>query len=239
MKLPNEIKPCPILEATFEMRFKANIPDDAIFGFVYKAFIDRYKNQGALPVLQIPLQVRTSDPNLLYAPHYRMVCKNFVIQFGPRVFGLTNVKPYVKWDAFLIEIENCYKKMVDLGIIANIERTAVKYVNFFNGLNILEKLTLKISLDNDEIADSNINFSTNIKCDKGERILKIVAPVEIQEQVQAKVNKSTGSILEVDSVFDISKFDTFKEAIVYAHDKEKSLFFKLLTEEYRKSITVS
>ena len=70
MAAPKKITPCPIIESVVEIRFDSAIPAEAIFGVVYNAFNDIFPNKPInLPILQIPEQIRNSDPNLQYKPH--------------------------------------------------------------------------------------------------------------------------------------------------------------------------
>lgn len=41
-----------------------------------------------------------------------------------------------------------------------------------------------------------------------------------------------GSIVDIDTQIDLDKFDTFENAIICAHNTEKSLFFDLLKEDF-------
>ena len=70
MQIPKKITPCPILEAIVEIRFEPEEPDDAIFGIIYNQFKKSFPEIEKLPILQIPDQFRSKDPNLIYKPHY-------------------------------------------------------------------------------------------------------------------------------------------------------------------------
>ncbi len=91
-KLPLSINPCPIIEAIFEIRFESSFPGDAIVGIVYNRFKAEFQNVTQLPVLQLPAAIRTQDPNLKFSPHYKIENNNFIIQIGPNVFSLANIK---------------------------------------------------------------------------------------------------------------------------------------------------
>ena len=79
MKLPKTILPCPIVESTLEIRFQTNLPPDTMVGFVYSLFQskDSEVQLTALPISQIPAEIRRQDPNLKY--------KKLHNQFFPRL----------------------------------------------------------------------------------------------------------------------------------------------------------
>jgi uncharacterized protein (TIGR04255 family) len=91
VRFPTKISPCPIIESIVEIRFKTKLIPDAVFGVLYNAFKEDYPGLIKLPILQLPAPVRDSDPNLIFQPHYRLSCKDFLLQIGPRVISLSNI----------------------------------------------------------------------------------------------------------------------------------------------------
>lgn len=62
---PKKISPCPIVEASVEIRFTSEVLPDAIFGIIYQAFKDEFSSKPEkLPILQLPEQIRSMDRNL-------------------------------------------------------------------------------------------------------------------------------------------------------------------------------
>lgn len=231
-KLPSKIFPCPIKEAVFEMRFASDLPEDAVFGVVYSKFCDEYGHVEQLPILQLPQVVRTQDPNLIYSPYYRLRNKNTIIQIGPKIFSLANVDKYIGWDLFFKIIEDTYTKVKETGIVSTLDRIALRYINVFENINILEKTDFKASLGKDALINEKINFSTEILSTKSVSQLKIINSAEVV--ISGK--KVNGSIIDIDTAVDIRDFDSFKSAIEYSHNEEKKLFYKVLGEEFTKTL---
>ena len=148
-KLPVSINPCPIIEAIFEIRFESSLPDDAIFGIIYNQFKDEFQQVKQLPVLQLPAAIRTQDPNLKFTPHYKIKKDNFIIQIGPIVFSLVNLKDYCGWDNFSKKIYDTYNNLLELKLINKHYRTALRYINVFPDINVFNKSNLKILLNDD------------------------------------------------------------------------------------------
>ena len=72
MDIPTKITPCPIVEVIVELRFEADLPDEAVFGVIYSSFRNETGEIEKLPILQLPEALRSTDPNLIYKPHYRL-----------------------------------------------------------------------------------------------------------------------------------------------------------------------
>ena len=112
MTLPKQITPCPINQAVVEIRFNSSLPPDAIFGVVFNKLKDSYKDEGGLPILQIPAAVRNQDPNLLFQPHYKLVKDHYILQVGPKVISLAITdQKYTTWESYYAEIQEVFEKL--------------------------------------------------------------------------------------------------------------------------------
>jgi uncharacterized protein (TIGR04255 family) len=68
-KLPIKISPCPIMEATVELKFSSDLPKGAVFGVLYNSLKDTFGKVEQLPTAMLPIEVIESDPNLKYKAH--------------------------------------------------------------------------------------------------------------------------------------------------------------------------
>ena len=87
MDIPKKITPCPIIESILEIRFNTKIPSEAIFGMVYSRIQGRFfPNMEKLPILQIPDQLRSNDPNLMFRPTHKLYKDNLLISDRSKSF---------------------------------------------------------------------------------------------------------------------------------------------------------
>ena len=231
-KLPLSINPCPIIEAIFEIRFESSFPGDAIFGIVFNQFKDEFQNVEQLPILQLPAAIRSQDPNLKFSPHYKIKKDNFIIQIGPNVFSLTNIKEYCGWSAFSKKIFDTYSKVSELNLIKRQFRTALRYINILPDINVFEKSNLGIKLNNESLGANQINFTAEIPYEHGASNLKLINFAEAIFENQA----IKGSIVDIDTHVQPDKFENFQDAVECAHTAEKELFFNLLEREFLKTL---
>ncbi len=231
-KLPLSINPCPIIEAIFEIRFESSLPGDAIFGIVYNQFKDEFQNVEQLPILQLPAAIRSQDPNLKFSPHYKIKKDNFIIQIGPNVFSLTNVKEYCGWKVFSEKILDTYHKVSELNLIKRHTRTALRYINILPDINVFEKSNLGINLNDTTLGSNQINFMAEIPHEHGASNLRVINFAEaIFENKPIK-----GSIVDIDTHVQHEKFENFKDTVECAHSAEKKLFFNLLKKEFIETL---
>ena len=231
-KLPISINPCTIFEAIFEIRFESSFPGDAIFGIVYNQFKDEFQNVEQLPVLQLPAAIRSQDPNLKFTPHYKIKRDNFIIQIGPNVFSLANIKEYCGWEDFSKTIFDTYSKLSDLNLIRQQFRTALRYINILQGINIFENTNLNIQLNNERLGGNQINFTAEVPYKHGLSKLKLINFAEAVFENQA----IKGSIVDIDTHVKLDDFPGLEEAIECAHIAEKKLFFSLLDKNFLSSL---
>ena len=231
-KLPLAINPCPIIEAIFEIRFESSFPGDAIFGIVFNQFKDEFQDVEQLPILQLPAAIRAQDPNLKFTPHYKIKKDNFIIQIGPNVFSLTNIKEYCGWKIFSEKIYDTYNKLSELNLIQKQFRTALRYINMLPDINIFEKTNLGIHFNDEKLGENQINLTAEIPYEHGSSNLKLISFAEaIVEKQPIK-----GSIVDIDTHVQHDKFENFQEAVEFAHTAEKKLFFRLLEKEFLKTL---
>jgi uncharacterized protein (TIGR04255 family) len=227
-KLPLSINPCPIIESIFEIRFESSFPGDAIFGIIFNQFKDEFQNVEQLPVLQLPAAIRTQDPNLKFIPHYKIKKDKFIIQIGPNVFSLTNVKDYCGWKIFSEKIFDTYNKLSELNLIQIQLRTALRYINILPDINIFEKTNLGIQFNDEKLGKNQVNFTAEVPYEHGASNLKLINFAEAIFENQV----IKGSIVDIDTYVQLDKFESFTEAIECAHTAEKKLFFNLLEKEF-------
>lgn len=234
MNLPKKISPCPIIETVFEVRFESELPGDAIFGIMYSVLKDDFPKLDKLPILQIPEAIRSSDPNLIYAPHYKLSGGNFVIQIGSKVFSFSNVNEYVGWELFHKEVNIVLKKICGLNIIKEANRIGLRYINLFPEMNIFEKSDLKINLK-EEPLEKDVNLVISMPVDGFTNTLRMVSNTKID--ISGRI--LNGSIIDIDTVLNGSKSNFFidvEKILSDAHLEEKKLFFSLLKDEYIKTL---
>jgi uncharacterized protein (TIGR04255 family) len=235
MKIPKKITPCPIAEAIFEIRFDTEMPGDAIFGTFYNEFKDEFTDFEKLPILQLPEAIRSRDQNLIYSPHYKLKKDNFLIQIGPKVFSLVNLKDYSGWDTFSQKILVTFGKIYETGAVIKISRAGLRYVNIFENLDIYDKLNLKLMLGEKPFEASNFDLTTEVRTEKCVSRVKIAnnATIGIEEKVRK------GSVIDIDVVYKNNEdnvFENLGNVIEISHVDEKNLFFSLLDAEYIKAL---
>ncbi|MFP4663791.1 MAG: TIGR04255 family protein [Bacteroidales bacterium] len=230
MKLPQKIEPCPILDALVEIRFKPKINRDAVFGLLYNSLKSDFRKVDTLPIMQLPDQVRASDPQFKFKPHYRLSGKDIVVQIGPDVISISSFPEYIGWKAFSTEIYNILNKIQKVDIIDSIVRVGIRYINFFSG-DVYDNINLKVLLNNKIIDYQNTIIRTEIKQGDFNSTLQIANNAE---------NKGkAGSVIDIDTFVKGNIDDFFnrkKDIIENGHEKEKALFFSLLTEKFLQKL---
>lgn len=232
VRLPKKITPCPIIDSVIEFRFKTHLNANAVFGVAYQAFSDDYPRVKELPILQIPPNIRSSDPNLIYQPHYLLtkVKDNFAVQIGPNVISLTMPGEYPGWSVFLTELENVLQKLKSVKVIHSFTRIGIRYVDFFNS-DIYDNIQLSICLNGEQFKAKQINITSVIP--NGDYLSRLV----ILNNTNVQFNKffGQGSVIDTDTYYE--KDFNFDNAIKLAndcHSIQKELFFSLLKEDFVK-----
>ena len=68
IKTPSELTPCPVVEASMEVRFsRSDTPIEVIMSMIIENVRDKFENFQKLPIANLPENIRDADPNLKYA----------------------------------------------------------------------------------------------------------------------------------------------------------------------------
>jgi uncharacterized protein (TIGR04255 family) len=231
MNLPKKISPCPILESTVEIRFDSRVPSEAVFGIIYSEIQAQFPGQPEkMPILQLPEEVRSKDPNLIYQPLYRLKNNNYLISIGPKVISLSCTPPYSGWTEFSLKIQELLSKINKAKVISKTLRFGLRYINFFDE-NIFNNIKFEITLDNTSLS-LNQNYIRTISKTKPFTItLQIANSADIVTD-----NKTLkGSLIDIDIAAEGSNIDILNVTnglLSEGHDQEKQLFFTLLKDEF-------
>ncbi|MBR5603273.1 MAG: TIGR04255 family protein [Bacteroidales bacterium] len=237
-KLPLSLNKCPLVDALIEIRFVSSIIDSAIFGIIYNIIRDEYKGEVTnLPILQVPEQIRKSDPNLKFKPLYRIESEKYIVQIGDDVLTISSKMPYVGWSDFSSHTINLINKIANENIFDKIIRVGHRYINFFEG-DIMDKLTISTPRITG-YQTNNILIRTEIQDDNN-----FIDTVQITNSATYKspLHKSSilGSIIDIDSskeYIDNYFLENLGNEIKQLHVCEKKMFFSLLKKEFLDSLS--
>ena len=230
MELPKKIDPCPIVDALVEIRFSTKINPNAVFGVIYSVLEKHLGEIEKLPILELPDQIRSSDPSLKYRPHYKSASNGLIIQIGPNVLTISSHPEYIGWQAFSEKIFDLLEELNRGDIIERVERLGIRYINFFEN-DIYEEANLQVNIKNEPIAYNNTVIRTEISQGNYSSTLQVAN--------NASNSGQNGSVIDIDTHINTG-LDTFfhdkKVIINEAHEKEKKLFFSLLKPEFLNSL---
>lgn len=238
-KLPIRVENCPITEAIIEIRFEPNIPIEDIYAIIYGKFLQDYPLKGKFENLVLSEMIRKSNNDLKYSPCYRFQNDDLILHFGSHVFSiinyetLSNSKGYIGWDTFFTKAQEIFNTLFEKNVIKVLERGSIRYVDFFQDINIFEKINLKLNYPNstnsEEYSKENILFRNEFTHDDFKHIISI--------SNHAEYGTLKGSCIDLDIIRDseINQSNLF-EIMEKGHKLEKELFFGLLEDSFLKSL---
>lgn len=231
-KIPTKLDNCPIIESVLEIRFDSSFDRNVVFPMLYSTISDDYLPPTPLPILQIPENVRATDPNLCFQPYYRLVLKedpNVSIQIGPRVIAFSFTQNYKGWDAFKSYVTKYVGQFQKTDVIKKVLRLGFRVINFFDWDIYKKGIELQIFLSGNSIPYHETALKTKFIDGKYESTVNIINNATLNS-----INGNRlGSIIDIDtySIRCESFFDMISTYMDEAHSAEKSIFFNLLTEE--------
>ena len=145
---------------------------------------------------------------------------------------MINTRHYCGWDLFFEKIKETYRRLSELEVIERHNRTALRYINVFEGINIFDMSTFKIELEERRLGRNRMNLLVEMPYDCGTSDLKVVNFAEVR--FEGKTLR--GSIIDIDTKVMVNQCSDFSDAINRAHQAEKELFFSLLNEDLLQTL---
>lgn len=223
MSEPLSIEPCPIIDAVIEIRFKSNIDQNAVFGLLYNALKDDFPGKVEFQILNT---LEPGKTEFTASQIYKIANQEHVIQIGHNVLSISSFPNYIGWSKFYSATINYLQKIESVGIISEVSRLGMRYINFFDN-DIFSNIKLNISLDNNEIRYKNTQIKTEISHVNFTSNLMIANNIEVDSKIGSIIDIDTYKIQDLENFFE-KKVDILQEI----HDNEKKLFFSLLKDEF-------
>ena len=227
----------PLITAIVEIRFK-HPAGDIVSGLIYNALSEKYKQPPEeLSINQIPLQIRNNDPGLMYSPTHKISKGNKSIAFGPRSISLTydvfTKNAYPGWKVTKKELDTIVDLLTKAGLLNNIERIGVRYVNFLQVKDLLSNLTLKLDSvwSSSGALDEEMNIGFIVNDSTFKTRVKINTSTNVRND-KYEINKK-GQIIDLDTTLiqGLNSKNVLNN-IDKAHDVTKKVFVDLFEEKF-------
>ncbi len=236
-KLPVSIDPCPIIDATLEIRFQTAVPGPALPGLVYDKLKAGFPRVSQIPTIPFSEEVAKGNPALRYQAQARLEAENFAALVGPNVFAVGVLGRYSKWAQVSKGYLDAIKGFMDAMPSITLERFGLRYTNLFPG-NILSKLNLGISIVDRPVTGEDTVLRATILAHPFKIQIQIVTDATIKPgDARLAIDPDVpGTLVILDCYKDQlalepSFLSKIQENLEEAHSKEKQLFFEMLKEE--------
>jgi len=233
--IPKRIE-SPIQEAVFEIRYSCPYPGEALYGLLFDIFKNfPNKEDHAIPINQIPLQIRLHDLSFKYQPYYRALDNGFSFAVGPNSIIFSAFKPYRGWT----EWKNFFYPILDVigkkEIINSVERIGLRTFDLFDG-NIFDKINAKLTITDRTIETNPTAFFTEF--DQGE--VHVLLNLGNNAYVNGQITKD--SLIDIDCIYWFNCpasdfFSSYREILEKAHLANKQVFFGLIKQELLSSLS--
>lgn len=227
--MPKFLDKSPLHSVILEIRFKSQVPDDAVLGMIYTKLAVGNKNIQSipLPASQLPMALRQQDPNLKYTPTQRIVLQDQTINIGSNVISLEannslKSKTYPGWDVFNAQFK---KLLSSINFISEIERIGLRYVNFFQEENLLSQLNveLKTGWESKGIENKSTIVFFVEKAD-----VKSKVTIACDAAIQDEAGHRKGQIIDIDAFIENGILvEDLQLRVKEAHDLAKEIFYSL------------
>lgn len=245
MVIPKKINPDSIKEAVVELKYQSDLPFELLLGLFVNAFDNTYtytkrpvKTPSVLPGLLVnqnnELVINIGNQNILYN-------KKISIQVLPNAFVFSCLNQYIGWNDFMPEIEKAVKQISDSNKIKIWTRVGLRYITEYKDKDLKDCLKFSFSFGLPDIQSISTVFRSEFIYNNSKVILNLQNKIPaINQQANVKQPEIIPiSIIDIDVInepLEISEFTAILETIEDIHNTEKEIFFKMLTDDFLKSL---
>jgi len=234
----------PVIDAVFDFWFESELPSEALLGIILSKLED-YAQVNRLPLLQVPENIRITDPNLKAQPLYEIFSpgKPYKITLGDNLLGLAINGSYIGWNkSYLPEIEKVFSAIFETKRISKINRMGMRYVDFFD-FNIFNDCKVKINIA--EEAKSSEKMFLKLESLMFGHVETVLVISNDTSVIQDNVLKQ-GSIIDiVTSITDATILESvfkditdFFNQVDLMHTVNKDEFKKVISDELCKQLNL-
>ena len=236
MKLPKSLEREPLLDALCEIRFEGSGPlPDILPGIIFREY-DGILSLQRLPLAEVPLPMRASDPRLQFAPIQEINFPKYKILIGDRSVAIRCNLPYPKWLNFKKDILSTTEFLHKFSNIIGgaVNRFSIKYVNLIESTTLtdqISKINLEIKLGSSSVSDNHINMQ--VYQNDGD-ILHIISVITGANGNLTDGRNVDGIVVDIDSIMNASSEKVhdlhcwIEENIENLKQSNKKLFFEFL-----------
>ncbi|TKC83432.1 TIGR04255 family protein [Trinickia terrae] len=243
MKLPKRLTSEPVLEAIFEIRFRARTPVASILpGVLFTKLKAERVEQ--LPAANLPELSRQADPIFRVLAVQKVHWDTFFILIGDESLAIGCKLPYPGWTKFGAAIGDVLTAVADTNLIEAVSRYSIKYINLLetdNSADALSKLNLEIKVGDG--SQENINFQLRVELAHNKFISVVHAIASANAQLADTSISKSGTIIDIDTIFNCESEIPFGEFLAQSsdlakeiHEANKTLFFQCLKSKTIESL---
>jgi len=247
MKIPKKISPDSIKDSVVEIRYSSKIPFEVAIGFFYKSLDDTY-NYTNRPIGIGKQQLTNSIPSNLQqigiqiANRHLFYNEKIKIELLPNSIIFNCLDSYISWDIYQPEIEKTLSQITKAEIIENYTRVGLRYISEYPNLDLKDCLKFSFSFNMPEMKSKTYTFHSEFNQDNLKIILNLNNNIQIINSKSASQNElgiSSVSNVDIDVIMENieeKSLESLLSKIEIVHQKEKEIFFNLLTDKFLESL---
>lgn len=241
MKIPKKISPDRIKDSIVEIKYTSKLPFEVALGIFYKSLDDTYtytnrpvgKQQlpNALPLnLLEKFEIQVGSRPLFFNDKIK-------IELQPNSIIFNSLNDYVSWDVYKFEIKKVLSQISMAGVVENYTRIGIRYISEYPNIDLKDCVKFSFSFGMPDIISDTFTFHSEFK----QNDLRII--LNISNNLSVLSPKSSSNQLAISQLSNIDidvimeniteqSFESLLSKIEVVHQKEKEVFFNLLSETF-------
>lgn len=237
-KLPTRLRNAPIATAIFEFRYDSHMDGlaELLPGMLYSSLREHFPTINRLPPAEIPLAIRRTMADWQFQGVHQIATSDGLVSvnFAERAITLQVLAPYPGWDKFIGYVSVLINAISPLNLIGKVRRYSLRYQNVLDKgiLPSMDELHLTVKLGGETPLHGGLTVRGEYDFSGTHVVVQIASEVNVAFTIDGQQRSLNGALVDVD-VMDLDPPADFlqrhTELLGTLHDREKSVFFSLLS----------
>lgn len=245
MKIPKKIFPDRIVDAIVELKYTLNHPYEVALGMLYTHIDDTY-NYSSRPINNPKNSIQ--QPNSFVGDKVEIQLgikpiffnEKIKIELTPGSIIFNCLNEYISWQSYSEEIEKFLNQIDKANVVNSYNRIGIRYISHYPDFKIFDITKFEFTFGMPELKSDTFSFHSEYKLDNYRVILNLNNLVSLfRANHNGEIINTPTSIIDIDVIIEgFEEFEIIKllKEIDEAHNKQKEIFFSLLSVSYLSSL---
>lgn len=234
VQLPKKIMPDRLKDAIVEIHYEYSLPFEVFLGIIFQNLDDNFIYTNApldINKNQFESVYKKTNLSVFYNDRIKVLCR-------PKSFIFNFLSSYIGWSAYEGEIYGFLSQILKPQLDGfKFNRTSVRYISEYENVSLDKCFKFKFTFGMPNVQSDVFTFRSEFSQNNLSIFLNLQNRIRIINEKDGQSDSiSVVDIDVLDNNFETDKLDDLMKIISRVHEKQKEVFFSIITDEFLKTL---